>query len=273
VDRARAFPPGRRWQRHATATPTPPARSGGGGQDATPLPPLEQPGQPGHGVTVALLDSGFDSANTWFGGRVTGDPEQPVTDGYGRLLPYSGHGTFVAGVVVRHAPGARVIVKRVFNDDGIVDDWTAARALADAADAEVPVHVVNMSIGAYARRDRGLLACDRAIGYAKFRRPEMVLVAAAGNEQDDRPCSPAANKRVLAVAAVEHPTAGAVPDSATTAGGWTPAPPGWTSKAASSPTRARWLRTTSTTPTRRSTSRTTCTRSGIARFSTPTSSL
>jgi hypothetical protein len=169
-----------------------------------PLPPLEQPGQPGAGVTVALLDTGYDSTNTWFGGRVTGDPEQPAVDGYDRLLPNSGHGTFVAGVVVRHAPGARVVVKRVFNSQGIVDDWTAATALADLADAEDPVHVVNMSIGAYARRDRGMLACDRAIGYAKYRRPDMVLVAAAGNERSDRPCFPAADKRVIGVAAVEE---------------------------------------------------------------------
>jgi subtilisin family serine protease len=169
-----------------------------------PLPPLEQPGQPGAGVTVALLDTGYDSANSWFGGRVTGDSEQPAVDGYDRLLPNSGHGTFVAGVVVRHAPGARVVVKRVFNSHGIVDDWTAATALADLADAEDPVHVVNMSIGAYARRDRGMLACDRAIGYAKYRRPDMVLVAAAGNEGSGRPCFPAADKRVIGVAAVEE---------------------------------------------------------------------
>ena len=169
-----------------------------------PLPPLEQPGQPGAGVTVALLDTGYDSANSWFGGRVTGDSEQPAVDGYDRLLPNSGHGTFVAGVVVRHAPGARVVVKRVFNSHGIVDDWTAATALADLADAEDPVHVVNMSIGAYARRDRGMLACDRAIGYAKYRRPDMVLVAAAGNERSGRPCFPAADKRVIGVAAVEE---------------------------------------------------------------------
>jgi subtilisin family serine protease len=169
-----------------------------------PLPPREQPGQAGAGVTVALLDTGFDSNNTWFGGRVTGDPEQPATDGYGRLLPNSGHGTFVAGVVVRHAPGARVIVKGVFNGDGIVDDWTAANALADLADAKDPVNIVNMSIGAYARRDRGMLACDRAIGYAKFRRPDIVLVAAAGNERRDRPCFPGADKRVIGVAAVEE---------------------------------------------------------------------
>jgi Subtilase family len=169
-----------------------------------PLPPPEQVGQPGAGVTVAMLDTGYDSANTWFGGRVSGDAEQPQIDGHGRLLPNSGHGTFVAGVLVRHAPGARVISKRVFNTHGIVDDWTAATALADLADAEDPVHIVNMSIGAYARRDRGMLACDRAIGYAKYRRPEMVLVAAAGNERRDRPCFPAADKRVIGVAAVEE---------------------------------------------------------------------
>jgi subtilisin family serine protease len=170
------------------------------------LPPIEQPGQPGAGVTVALLDTGFDEDqdDSWFGGRVSGDPEAPITDRFGRLLPNAGHGTFVAGVVVRHAPGARVVVKRVFNDDGIVDDWTAATTLADLADEKEPVHIVNMSLGAYARRDRGMLACERSIGYAKFRRPELVLIAAAGNERQDRPCFPAADKRVIGVASVEQ---------------------------------------------------------------------
>jgi len=169
------------------------------------LPPLEQAGQPGEGIVVALLDTGFDEDKeySWFGGRVTGEAEAPITDRFGRLLPNAGHGTFVAGVVTRYAPGARVLVKRVFDDDGIVDDWTAATTLADLADADPTVHVVNMSIGAFARRDRGMLACDRAIGYVKFRRPDMVLVAAAGNERQARPCFPAADKRVLGVAAVE----------------------------------------------------------------------
>jgi hypothetical protein len=168
------------------------------------LPPLQQRGQPGEGVTVALLDTGFDEDNAWFGGRVSGDAEAPITDRFARLLPNAGHGTFVAGVVARHAPGARILVRRVFDDDGIVDDWTAATTLADLADSDEPVHIVNMSIGAFARRDRGMLACDRAIGYAKFRRPDMVLVAAAGNERQARPCFPAADKRVLGVAAVEQ---------------------------------------------------------------------
>jgi subtilisin family serine protease len=171
-----------------------------------PLPPLDEPGQPGEGVTVALLDTGFDEdpESSWFGGRVSGDPEGPATDRFGRLLPNAGHGTFVAGVVARHAPGARILVKRVFDDDGIVDDWTAATALAELADNGDPVDIVNMSIGAYARRDRGMLACDRAIAYAKYRRPELVLVAAAGNEHTGRPCFPAADKRVFGVASVEQ---------------------------------------------------------------------
>ena len=128
------------------------------------LPPLEQAGQPGEGIVVALLDTGFDEDKeySWFGGRVTGDAEAPITDRFGRLLPNAGHGTFVAGVVTRYAPGARVLVKRVFDDDGIVDDWTAATTLADLADADPTVHVVNMSIGAFARRDRGMLEIGRA---------------------------------------------------------------------------------------------------------------
>jgi subtilisin family serine protease len=160
---------------------------------------------PGSGVTVGLLDTGVRADIPWFRGRVSGDPELERQDTSGRLLPNCGHGTFVAGMVLQHAPGAEVVVRGVFDQDGTNNDFDSALELLRLVDQGVDI--VNMSIGAYSRRDRGMLAFERALDYVTFHRPDLVLIAAAGNDGLDRPCFPAADKRVIGVGAVDY-TAG-----------------------------------------------------------------
>ncbi|HYY77929.1 MAG TPA: S8/S53 family peptidase [Actinomycetes bacterium] len=160
---------------------------------------------PGAGATVGVLDTGFED-KAWFDGRVEGDAERAIQDESGRLLPTCGHGTFVAGVVLQYAPGARVLVRRVFSDEGVVDDWRLALGLLELVDARVDV--VNMSIGSYTRKDYGMPAFEAALGLARYRRPDLVLVASAGNEGLDRPYYPAADERVLGVGAVEQDARG-----------------------------------------------------------------
>lgn len=157
---------------------------------------------PGAGVTVGLLDTGVLADTPWFRGRVSGDPELVLQDTYGRLLPNCGHGTFVAGMVLQYAPGADVIVRGVFDEDGTNNDFDAALELLRLVDQGVDL--VNMSIGAYSRKDRGMLAFERALDHVTFHRPDVVLLAAAGNDGLDRPCFPAADKRVIGVGAVEY---------------------------------------------------------------------
>jgi len=157
---------------------------------------------PGSGVTVGLLDTGVLAEAPWFRGRASGDPELVVRDTYGRLLPNCGHGTFVAGMVLQHAPGAEVVVRGVFDQDGTNNDFDAALELLRLVDQGADI--VNMSIGAYSRKDRGMLAFERAIDYVTFHRPDVVLIAAAGNDGLDRPCFPAADKRVIGVGSVAY---------------------------------------------------------------------
>jgi subtilisin family serine protease len=157
---------------------------------------------PGSGVTVGLLDTGVVAETLWFRGRVRGDPEMVIKDGTGRLLSICGHGTFVAGMVLQYAPGAEVVVEGVFDESGVVNDLVAALGLLSLFDRGVDV--VNMSIGAYSRNDRGMLAFERALDYVRFHRPDLVLVAAAGNDGLDRPVFPAADKRVIGVGSVEE---------------------------------------------------------------------
>jgi hypothetical protein len=166
---------------------------------------LREPGadEPGAGVTVAVLDGGVDPDHPWFAGRVRpagpGDVETPPPPG-STLPVYAGHGTFVAGLVLLHAPGATVLARRVFDDFGIVDDVTLATAIA-----ELPpeVGVCNLSLGGYAHGDAGTPAIADALATAWERNPVLVVVAAAGNDATTRPAYPAAYKRVIAVGAID----------------------------------------------------------------------
>jgi subtilisin family serine protease len=170
-----------------------------------PLPPIPSPDPAGTGATVVILDSGFDPANEWLRGRVEGDPEKPILDDRGRMIRNCGHGTFVAGQILRYAPSARVIARRVFDSNGVVEEWELAKAINGIEGADV----VNLSLGSFARRDSGMLAVDRAQQRLLYRHPNLVLVAAAGNEGVTRPTFPAADKCVIAVGSVErNPSSG-----------------------------------------------------------------
>ena len=85
-----------------------------------PAPHESFPGLPGHGVRVAVLDTGYLDKHPWLG-RVTGlSPDDLETlPPNGQVLPrYYGHGTFVAGMVVQHAPGVQILARNVLSGGG-----------------------------------------------------------------------------------------------------------------------------------------------------------
>ena len=86
----------------------------------------------GQGVTVAVIDSGIDTAHPAFAGNlVTGrnvlpdlDPAQYADDGNGhdddgdgRADEMTGHGTHVAGIVAQAAPDATILPIRALDSD------------------------------------------------------------------------------------------------------------------------------------------------------------
>jgi hypothetical protein len=175
--------------------------------------PLADPpangGLPGAGVKVAVLDSGLVAGHPWLGTRAVpldaaADVEQPEVQN-GVLRHYSGHGSFVAGVVLQCAPGAQVVAKRVFGGDGVTSDTKLADALR-ALPADI--HVINLSLGGTTHNNVGLPATQTALHELSLRRPRPVVVAAAGNDGITQETYPAAFKGVIAVGASQDPDGG-----------------------------------------------------------------
>ncbi|MEU4802336.1 S8/S53 family peptidase [Actinosynnema sp. NPDC023587] len=164
---------------------------------ARPLPePADAPPPPGEetwDVTVAVLDTGLDP-HPWFAGRTwfTAVPEVLDADGRPGQDRQAGHGTFVTGVLVRHAPGVRVRPRRVLSSLGLTDDVTVASGLRAARGADV----VLLTAGCHTSDDRCPPVLRHEVG-----RVGGVVVAAAGNGGTSRPVWPAALPEVVAVGA------------------------------------------------------------------------
>ncbi|MFC4912661.1 S8 family peptidase [Actinomadura gamaensis] len=155
-------------------------------------------------VTVAVLDTGLDphpwyEGTEWFAEQRAEVAEVLDADLDFELDAQAGHGTFIAGVVLRHAPSARIRARRVIGGDGVGDELDVIRALHWLA-AWGGADVVNLSLGCYTFDDRPSPVLARALG-ALGRRT--VVVACAGNAAGDRPFWPAALKSVVGVAALD----------------------------------------------------------------------
>ncbi|MFC5750207.1 S8 family peptidase [Actinomadura rugatobispora] len=154
-------------------------------------------------VTVAVLDTGlsphpwYEDAD-WFAEQRAEVAEILDSDLDFELDAQAGHGTFIAGVLLRHAPTARLCAHRVIGGDGVGDELDIIRALARVV-ARGGADVVNLSIGCHTFDDRPSPLMARAVA-ALGRRT--VVVACAGNTGGDRPFWPAALKQVIGVAAL-----------------------------------------------------------------------
>lgn len=153
----------------------------------------------GTGATVAVVDTGVDASHPRLAGRIApggfdffSNDANPadVGDGIdnnnnGAIDEFVGHGTLVAGIAARVAPGAMILPIRVMGTDGECTTFLLSQGIFHAIDLQA--RVINVSIGVSADpfplRFAAAEAASRAI----------VLVAAAGNDdRTDPPRSPAA---------------------------------------------------------------------------------
>lgn len=159
----------------------------------------------GTGVTVAVLDTGADLDHPLLVGHLipgydfvendqvpNDEPNGIDDDEDGRIDEGTGHGTHIASLIAKVAPGAKIMPIRVLNSDGGGTLYDIIHGLVYAVDHGA--QVVNMSFSAI---DNSAFL-EAAVSYALGKR---VLLVAAAAGADGYLEFPAAYDRVIAVGA------------------------------------------------------------------------
>lgn len=166
--------------------------------DPAPLPDTEA----GAGVRIGILDTAV-YPNSDLDGRYLADDRSLLPATWSDPISHwSGHSTFVAGMVARQAPAAELHVRHVLDRDATASAWDVARQMARFADSGMDV--LNFSFGCFTEDSRPPLLMARAVDLLT---PAMVVVVAAGNHGTpgamSRPSWPAAFDEVIAVGATD----------------------------------------------------------------------
>lgn len=155
---------------------------------------------PGAGVRVAVADTGV-AERPQFWGRVVADESSLLPARVQDAPAQAGHGSFVTGLVLKRAPGATVLARKVLDAPAATDSWQVAKDLVRLAGDRVDI--LNLSLGCHTSDDQPPLVFARALARLG---PDVLVVAAAGNFAQDHPRKavwPAAFEEVLAVGATD----------------------------------------------------------------------
>ena len=163
----------------------------------------------GAGITVAVLDGGFDLGHEMLAGHIapggydTLDDDAVVEDtgdgvdgdGDGITDDMVGHGTFVSGLVLAVAPDAEILPMRVLDDEGWGTDLALWLAVSRAVDQGADVVNMSMVVPNLPVPLQNAIDAARAAG--------VVFVTAAGNDPADPLDDPALRARALVVGGVD----------------------------------------------------------------------
>ena len=126
------------------------------------------------------------------------DPHDANNDDW--LDPVAGHGTFIAGIIARLAPGAEVAVGKVLENTGEGDDADIAFRINAVIQAGQRPDILVLSCSCYSENDNAPLGLASAV--ARIQALGTVVVAAAGNDGSCRVTWPAALPGVISVGAL-----------------------------------------------------------------------
>lgn len=159
------------------------------------------PGGAGAGVRVYVCDTGLlpdADQHPWLAG-VAGDPDPGTPGAEGRLRPYAGHGTFVAGLVRAMAPAAAVFVSNGF---GIAGSASETELIADLQRAlHRGADLIHLSGTGPTRKNLPPLSFSLWLKRLRHHKG-IACVAAAGNSGSSRVSWPAALPHVVSVGAL-----------------------------------------------------------------------
>lgn len=182
--------------------PCPASEPGGAAADAPPDPGIGPGG--GDGILVYVPDTGLladATAHPWLAG-VSGelDPLPPPDSAGQVLIPlYTGHGTFVAGVLRCMAPLCQVRVTRDFRVAGGISECELVKQLSQALG--LMPDIISLSAGCTSRKDLPLLSFE--LFWPRYLNCKgLIMVAAAGNNATRRPFWPATFPQVVSVGAL-----------------------------------------------------------------------
>lgn len=154
-------------------------------------------------VIVAVVDTGVDLNHPDLQGRLL--KGYNAIDESAKPMDDVGHGTHVAGIIAANVNnhegiagmmwGGKILPVKALDDSGSGTSYSVAHGIIWAADHGAKV--INMSLGNYA--DANFL--HEAVKYAFDR--DIVLIAATGNDNTERPGYPAAYPEVLSVSATD----------------------------------------------------------------------
>ncbi len=176
----------------------------------------------GAGALIYVADTGLlagaADACSWLTGVQAADidPLPPkLPGGVQPIPPYTGHGTFVAGVLRAVAPAADVVVSNAFSIAGSQLESDLVMRLED--ELRRGADIFHLSIAARSRHDLPLIAFEQWLKRLNQYKGS-ICIAPAGNDSSRRPNWPGAFPGVIAVGALGSDWHGRA--SFTNFGGW-----------------------------------------------------
>jgi len=143
--------------------------------------PSQRDAQPGEGVRVGVLDTRL-YPHAWLAGgyEATGNALLRLPAAGDRPLPASaGHATFIAGLILRQAPAAGLVIRPVLDNKAVGRAWDVAKKMVSFL--QTGADILNLSFGCYTDDGQPPLVLARAVSLLSAR---ILLVAAAGNHGD-----------------------------------------------------------------------------------------